>query len=147
MEPARVRETTTSRIQLRKALNDPIRGVTALRRVGVSFTQGAGVGQQLAQRRGRGNAPIGLGLDARLKRMPGVVELLWRTAGHFDHLHVAMDKAGWYNLRPALNLVGNYTGRPEPVSPWAAAVFPSGTFTSTSRTTWGTDRFVTHRLK
>ena len=26
--------------------------------------------------------------------MPGVKELLWRTAGHFDHLHVAMDRGG-----------------------------------------------------
>lgn len=26
----------------------------------------------------------------RLKKMNGVIELLWQTAGHFDHLHVAM---------------------------------------------------------
>lgn len=29
-------------------------------------------------------------LYARLKNMRGVVELLWRVAGHFDHLHVAL---------------------------------------------------------
>lgn len=29
-------------------------------------------------------------LYERLKGMPGIVELLWRVAGHFDHLHVAM---------------------------------------------------------
>jgi hypothetical protein len=29
-------------------------------------------------------------LYARLKRMRGVVELLWRVANHYDHLHVAM---------------------------------------------------------
>jgi hypothetical protein len=29
-------------------------------------------------------------LYGRLKRMPGVLELLWRVAGHFDHLHVAL---------------------------------------------------------
>jgi TP901 family phage tail tape measure protein len=33
-------------------------------------------------------------LYARLKNMPGIVELLWRVAGHFDHLHVAMSGAG-----------------------------------------------------
>jgi TP901 family phage tail tape measure protein len=33
-------------------------------------------------------------LYSRLKNMPGVVELLWRVAGHFDHLHVAMSGAG-----------------------------------------------------
>ena len=33
-------------------------------------------------------------LYARLKNMPGVVELLWRVADHFDHLHVAMSGAG-----------------------------------------------------
>jgi hypothetical protein len=34
-------------------------------------------------------------LYARLKRMPGIKELLWRTAGHFDHLHLAMARGGW----------------------------------------------------
>lgn len=29
-------------------------------------------------------------LYARLKNMPGVIELLWQVANHFDHLHVAM---------------------------------------------------------
>lgn len=33
-------------------------------------------------------------LAARLRGMPGVAELLWRVAGHFDHLHVAMTGAG-----------------------------------------------------
>ena len=33
-------------------------------------------------------------LNSRLRSMPGVKELLWRTAGHFDHLHVAMDRGG-----------------------------------------------------
>jgi tape measure domain-containing protein len=33
-------------------------------------------------------------LYSRLRSMPGVKELLWRTAGHFDHLHVAMDRGG-----------------------------------------------------
>ncbi len=46
---------------------------------------------------GRGQAYENQRLDAlysRLKGMAGVVELLWRTAGHFDHLHVAMSGAG-----------------------------------------------------
>ena len=29
-------------------------------------------------------------LYARLQGMPGIIELLWRVADHFDHLHVAM---------------------------------------------------------
>jgi hypothetical protein len=33
-------------------------------------------------------------LYSRLRSMPGVKELLWRTAGHYDHLHVAMDRGG-----------------------------------------------------
>lgn len=33
-------------------------------------------------------------LNARLKGMPGVVELLWQVADHFDHLHVAMSGGG-----------------------------------------------------
>lgn len=33
-------------------------------------------------------------LYSRLKGMSGIVELLWRVAGHFDHLHVAMSGAG-----------------------------------------------------
>jgi len=33
-------------------------------------------------------------LSARLRGMPGVAELLWRVAGHFDHLHVAMTGGG-----------------------------------------------------
>jgi hypothetical protein len=33
-------------------------------------------------------------LYARLKGMPGVLELLWRVADHFDHLHVAMGPGG-----------------------------------------------------
>lgn len=33
-------------------------------------------------------------LNARLKGMPGIAELLWRVAGHFDHLHVAMGGGG-----------------------------------------------------
>lgn len=42
---------------------------------------------------GRGQGYENQRLDAlasRLRGMPGVAELLWRTAGHFDHLHVAM---------------------------------------------------------
>jgi hypothetical protein len=33
-------------------------------------------------------------LYRRLKGMSGIVELLWRTAGHYDHLHVAFGKGG-----------------------------------------------------
>lgn len=40
MSKALGQDTASSAIQLGKALNDPIRGVTALQRVGVSFTQG-----------------------------------------------------------------------------------------------------------
>ena len=29
-------------------------------------------------------------LYARLRRTPGVIELLWQVPGHFDHLHVAL---------------------------------------------------------
>jgi hypothetical protein len=37
-------------------------------------------------------------LYSKLKGMPGVVELLWRVANHFDHLHVAMTGGGKLNL-------------------------------------------------
>jgi 3D (Asp-Asp-Asp) domain-containing protein len=40
MSVALGQDTKTSAIQLGKALNDPVRGITALQRVGVSFTQG-----------------------------------------------------------------------------------------------------------
>jgi SLT domain-containing protein len=33
-------------------------------------------------------------LYARLRGMPGVVELLWQVADHYDHLHVAMSGGG-----------------------------------------------------
>jgi len=33
-------------------------------------------------------------LYGMLKVMPGIAELLWRTTGHFDHLHVAMRRGG-----------------------------------------------------
>lgn len=33
-------------------------------------------------------------LFARLKKMRGIVELLWRVPHHFDHLHVAMQRGG-----------------------------------------------------
>lgn len=50
-----------------------------------------------------------------LSRFP-YKELMIEDVGQANqHLHMAMDKAGWYNLKPGLNLVGNWTGRPEPV--------------------------------
>lgn len=48
-------------------------------------------------------------LDAlynRLKNMPGVVELLWRVAGHFDHLHVALAGGAAGALGPMLAQIG-----------------------------------------
>ncbi len=33
-------------------------------------------------------------LYAMLQRLPGISQILWRVAGHFDHLHVAMARGG-----------------------------------------------------
>jgi hypothetical protein len=39
--------------------------------------------------------------------------------GHSDHVHVGIfDKPGWHTLAKGLNVIGNFTGKPEPV--WAA---------------------------
>ena len=43
-------------------------------------------------------------LYSRLKKMPGVAELLWRTAGHFDHLHVALAAGAGGPLGVGLNM-------------------------------------------
>jgi hypothetical protein len=48
-------------------------------------------------------------LNARLRGMPGVVELLWRVADHFDHLHVAMSGGGGL-----LGNLGGPAGEPAP---------------------------------
>lgn len=53
-----------------------------------------------------------------------ILELLWRTAGHFDHLHLAMAKGGVLPVRSydsggylptGTSVAVNGTGRPEPV--------------------------------
>jgi TP901 family phage tail tape measure protein len=38
---------------------------------------------------------------------------LWRTPGHFDHMHVEYDRGGW--LKPGMTPVINNTGKPEAV--------------------------------
>jgi hypothetical protein len=40
----------------------------------------------------------------------------YREGGHRDHVHVATyDQAGWKMLRKGWNMIGNFTGSPEPV--------------------------------
>jgi hypothetical protein len=40
----------------------------------------------------------------------------YREGGHRDHVHVATyDQAGWKMLARGWNMIGNFTGRPEPV--------------------------------
>lgn len=40
-------------------------------------------------------------------------------ADHYDHVHASIfDKGGWSFLKPGWNLMGNFTGRPEPM--WTA---------------------------
>lgn len=51
-------------------------------------------------------------LYARLKGMAGVVELLWRVAGHFDHLHVAMAGNGVLGGIKAPKIDGAFTDLP-----------------------------------
>lgn len=48
-------------------------------------------------------------LYSRLQKMPGVVELLWRVADHYDHLHVALGKGA----TGALGFVGGGFSLPE----------------------------------
>lgn len=59
-------------------------------------------------------------LYSRLRRMPGVKELLWRTAGHFDHLHVAMAKGGIFTKPWTGMMTVAERGKPEGFIPLPA---------------------------
>jgi hypothetical protein len=64
-------------------------------------------------------ARFALAADGR----PGVEDVFYdplggrfRIGGHSDHVHVELfDQAGWKMLRKGWNMIGNFTGRPEPV--------------------------------
>lgn len=87
-------DTKTSAIQLGKALNDPIKGVTALQRVGVSFT--AGQKEQIKALVGSGksmeaqklilkelNKEFGGSAEAAGKTLPGQLEILKQKFNNF----------------------------------------------------------------
>ena len=71
---------------------------------------------------GPGGEPGSLdALYARLQGKPGVVELLWRVKGHFDHLHVAVEGSAnplaGSSSAPATSRTGAPAAAPRPAAP------------------------------
>jgi hypothetical protein len=94
MSVALGQDTKSSAIQLGKALNDPIKGMTALRRVGVSFTKSqidqvkaliASGHQMKAQKLilGELNKEFGGSAEAAGKTLPGQINILKETFRNF----------------------------------------------------------------
>jgi phage-related protein len=130
MSVALGQDATSSAMQLGKALNDPVKGVSALQKVGVSFTEGQKETIKTLQESGRTMEAQKIILKELNKEFGGSADAFGKTfKGSVEKSSAALENLGdaiFENFMPALKMMADTGG--EAMNALATAIADKGLF-------------------